>query len=222
MPRKHHTLISTTCDTKALEDAWTSACGGNLQITHRLELRRLATSLWYDTEMNKQGAIQQNHNELLKALTNFKANLQRRKNASDTLTSSRLMEMPEPASAILIANIAYIFRDEINDYTQIDFGNDEHVKLLKVAVDSSISKIADKQGRPVNVPLDEFFIGLRDLYEAASGKKAIAEAHYSNEAKTEFEQLIYLGYQIIRPAQNYDAAYKAYERAISRNSQTTE
>ena len=222
MPRKHHTLISTTCDTKALEDAWTSACGGILQITHRLELRRLATSLWYDTEMNKQGAIQQNHNELLKALTNFKANLQRRKNASDTLTSSRLMEMPEPASAILIANIAYIFRDEINDYTQIDFGNDEHVKLLKVAVDSSISKIADKQGRPVNVPLDEFFIGLRDLYEAASGKKAIAEAHYSNEPKTEFEQLIYLGYQIIRPAQNYDAAYKAYERAISRNSQTTE
>ena len=132
------------------------------------------------------------------------------------------MEVLEPARAILIADIAYTFRDEIDDPVQIDFGNDKHVKLLKAAVDSSISKIAGKQGRPVNEPLDEFFIGLRDLYEAATGKKAIAEEHYSNEPKTEFEQLIYLGYQIIRPAQNYDAAYKAYERAISRNSQTAE
>jgi len=118
--------------------------------------------------------------------------------------------------------MANTFQDEIDDYTQIDFGNPKHMKLLKAAVDSSISKVAGKQGRPVNEPLDEFFIGLRDLYEASTGKKAIAEAHYSNEPKTEFEQLIYLGYQIIRPAQNYDAAYKAYERAISRNSQTTE
>jgi hypothetical protein len=219
---KHSLSTANAYDTEALEDALKGACGGNLQITQRLALRRLATSLWYDTEMNKQGAIQQNHNEPLKALTNFKANLQRRKNASDTLTSSRLMEVPEPARAILIADIAYTFRDEIDDYTQIDFGNDKHVKLLKVAVDSSISKIADKQGRPVNEPLDEFFIGLRDLYEVATGKKATAEARYSNKPKTDFEQLIYLGYQIIRPAQNYDAAYKAYERAISRNSQTTE
>ena len=205
-------------DTAPIETAFEESCSENLQITQRLELRRLATSLWYDTEMNKQGAIQQNHNELLKALTNFKANLQRRKNASDTLTSSRLMEVPEPARAILIADIAYTFRDEIDDYTQIDFGNDKHVKLLKVAVDSSISKIADKQGRPVNEPLDEFFIGLRDLYEVATGKKATAEARYSNKPKTDFEQLIYLGYQVIRPAQEYQAALKAYQRAISRNS----
>ena len=84
-------------DTAPIETAFEESCSENLQITQRLELRRLATSLWYDTEMNKQGAIQQNHNELLKALTNFKANLQRRKNASDTLTSLRLMEVPEPA-----------------------------------------------------------------------------------------------------------------------------
>jgi len=128
------------------------------------------------------------------------------------------MEVPEPARAILLTDIAYTFRDEIYDYTQIDFGNPKHMKLLKAAVDSSISKVAGKQGRPVNEPLDEFFIGLRDLYEASTGKKAIAEAHYSNEPKTEFEQLIYLGYQIIRPAQKYPSALKAYERAISRNS----
>ena len=120
--------------------------------------------------MKKQGGVHQNHHEPLRALTNFKANLQRRKKTSDSLTSSRLMEVLEPARAILIADIAYTFRDEINDYTQIDFGNPRHMKLLKAAVDSSISKVADKQGRPINEPLDEFFVGLRDLYEAATGR----------------------------------------------------
>jgi hypothetical protein len=213
---------SDAFDTEALESTLVTACGGTLQITHRLELRRLVTSLWFDAEIKKQGGANQNDISPLRALTNFKANLQRRKKTSDTLTSSRLMEVPEPARAILLTDIAYTFRDEIDDYTQIDFGNPKHMKLLKADVDSSISKVAGKQGRPVNEPLDEFFIGLRDLYEAATGKKAIAEAHYSNEPKTEFEQLIYLGYQIIKPAQNYDAAYKAYERAISRNSQAAE
>ena len=160
--------------------------------------------------------------EPIKALTNFKANLQRRKKTSDILTSSRLIEIPEPANTILHADIANTFRDEIDDYTQIDFGKDKHVELLKAAVDRSISKVANKQGRPVNEALDEFFIGLKDLYEAATGKTAIAEGHYSNQPKTDFEKLIYLGYQIIRPAQEYEAAYKAYERVISRNSQTAE
>jgi len=126
--------------------------------------------------------------------------------------------VPEPARAMLIAGIAYTFRSEVGDYTQIDFGNTKHVELLKTAVDGSISKVTGKQGRPVNEPIDEFFIGLRDLYEAATGKKAIAKAHYNNQPKTDFEELIYLGYQIIRPAQKYPSALKAYERVISRNS----
>ena len=209
---------SDTYDTEALESTLVTACGDSLQIIHRLEIRRLVTSLWYDVEMKKQGKNNQSHIEPIKALTNFKANLQRRKKNSDTLTSSRLMEVPEPAHAILLSDIAYKFRDELDDYTQIDFGNAKHVELLKASVDSSISKVANKQGRPVNEPLDEFFIGLRDLYEAATGTKAIGETHYSNEPKTDFEKLIYLGYQIIRPAQEYQAALKAYERAISRNS----
>ena len=203
-------------DTEPIETAFEEACFGTLQITHRLELRRLVTSLWYDLEMNKHEISNQNYTEPLRALTNFKANLKRRKKASDTLTSSRLMEIIEPARAILIADIAYTFRNEIDDYTQIDFGNNKHMELLKAAVDSSISKVASKQGRPVNEPLDEFFIGLRDLYEAATGQTAIATAHYNNEPKTDFEKLIYLGYQIIRPAQKYPSALKAYERAISR------
>jgi len=214
---KHRTAVSHACDTEALEDALEAACGGNLQITHRLELRRLAISLWYDVETKKQGTTHQHHVEPLKALANFKANLQRRKRTSDTLTSSRLMEIPEPARAILLADIAYTFRGEVDDYTQIDFGNAKHAKLLKAAVDSSISKISNKQGRPVNEPLDEFFIELRDLYETATVKKAVAGAHYSNEPKTDFEKLMYLGYKIIRPAQAYPSALKAYERATRRN-----
>jgi len=218
MPQKQNTSSNNPPDTEAIEKAFEETCFSNLQITHRLELRRLVTSLWYDAEMKKQGGANQNDISPLRALTNFKANLQRRKKASDTLTSSRLMEIIEPARAILIADIAYTFRDEINDYTQIDFGNPKHMKLLKAAVDSSISKVAGKQGRPINEPLDEFFVGLRDLYEAATGKKAIATAHYNNEPKTDFEKLMYLGYQIIRPAQKYPSALKAYERAISRIS----
>lgn len=218
MPRKHRTLISHTHDTEALEDALTSARATYLPIWHRLELRRLAMSLWYDAEMIKHGTTHLNDGEPLKALTNFNTNLQRRKMASDTLTSSRLMEITERARAMLLSDIAFAFREEVDDYTQIDFGDAKHVELLKATVSSSISKVKNKQGRPVNEPLDEFFIGLRDLYEEATGKKAIAEAHYSNEPKTDFEQLIYLGYQIIRPAQEYQAALKAYERTISRNS----
>ena len=96
MPPEHHTATSHTCNTEALEDALASVCSGNLQITHRLELRRLATSLWFDMEMKQQGTIQQHHVEPLKALTNFRANLQRRKKNSDTLTGARLIEIPEP------------------------------------------------------------------------------------------------------------------------------
>jgi len=205
-------------DTEALENTLESARRYNLQIRHRLELRALALSLRYGAEIKKQGKMKQNHFVPLRALKHFKANLKRRKKTSDKLTSSRLMEVPEPARAILLTDIAYTFRDEIDDYTQIDFGNDKHMKLLKAAVDSSISKVAGKQGRPVNEPLDEFFIGLRDLYEAATGKEAIAGAHFDGKPKTDFEKLMYLGYQIIRPAQEYQAALKAYQRAIRRNS----
>jgi hypothetical protein len=168
MSPKPFTQNIYSVDTEVLENILVSAGRCNLQIRHRLELLALASLLKYDAEIKKQGVTKQNYTEPLRALTNFKANLQRRKKTSDSLTSSRLMEVPEPARAILITDIAYTFRDEIDDYTQINFGNPKHMKLLKAAVDSSISKVAGKQGRPVNEPLDEFFIGLRDLYEAAT------------------------------------------------------
>ena len=148
MHHNHRNLIIPTYDTEVLEKALEEACNGNIQIRHRLEIRNLAISLWYDAELKKQGTTNQKHVEPIKALTNFKANLQRRKKTSDILTSSRLIEIPEPANTILHADIANTFRDEIDDYTQIDFGNDKHVELLKAAVDRSISKVANKQGRP--------------------------------------------------------------------------
>jgi len=218
MSPKPFTQNINSVDTEEIENALEMACNGNLQVTYRFELRRLATLLRYDAKLKNQGGANQNHIEPLKALTNFKANLRRRKKTSDTLTSSRLMEVPEPARAILLSDIAFVFRNDVDDYTQIDFSNARHVELLKVAVDSSISKVSNRQGRPVNEPLDEFFIGLKDLYEAATGKEAIAGAHFDGQPKTEFEKLMYLGYQIIRPAQEYQAALKAYQRAMSRNS----
>ena len=205
-------------NTEEIENALEMACGGNLQVTYRLELRRLATLLWYDAKLKKQGGANQNDIEPLKALTNFRANLRRRKKASDSLTSLRVMDLPEPARTILLSDIAYTFRDEIDDYTQIDFANAKHVRLLQTAVDSSIRKLTNKQGRPVNEALDEFFVGLKNLYESATGKPAIAGAHFDGEPKTDFEKLMYLGYQIIRPAQAYPSALKAYERAIARSA----
>ena len=127
------------------------------------------------------------------------------------------MEIPEPARALLLHGIALVFRNEIDDYTQIDFDNVRHVDLLTLAVANSIEKVTDNQGRPKNAVLDEFFVGLKKLYEVATGQPAIAGAHFNDEPKTDFEKLMYLGYQIIRPAQAYPAALKAYNRAISRN-----
>ena len=219
---KQKMLPSTIYNFQEIEIALKVVCLGNIQTIHLLELRSLSISLWYASEQQKQNKANQNHSESLNALTNFKANLQRRKKTSDLLTSSRLMKIPEPARTILLSDVAFTFREEFDDYTQIDFSNDRHAELLKLAVDSSISKIINKQGRPVNEPLDKFFIGLRDLYEKVTGKEAIARAHYNNKPKTDFEKLVLLGYQIIRPAQEYEAAYKAYERAVSRNSQTAE
>jgi len=218
MPPKPFTQNTYSVDTEEIENALASACNGNLQVTYRLELRALASLLKYDTEMKKQDITNQSNVEPIKALTNFKANLRRRKKTSDIITSSRLMEVPEPARAILLSDIAFVFRNDVDDYTQIDFSNARHVELLKVAVDNSISKVSNRQGRPVNELLDEFFIDLKELYEAATGKEAIAGAHFNGQPKTDFEKLMYLGYQIIRPAQEYQAALKAYERAMSRNS----
>ncbi len=208
-----HQINKTIC-TESLEVVLKIAGDGILPIKYRLELRKLALSLYYGSY---QGVCN-GYSEPYRDISNFKANLLRRRKTKDQTTSSKLMEIPEPARAILLSDIAYTFRDEIDDYTQIDFRNARHVELLGIAVDHSISKVSNKQGRPINEALDEFFIALRELFENVTGKTAIAGTQFDEQPKTDFENLMYLGYQIIRPACSYPSALKAYKRAISRNS----
>ncbi len=47
---------------------------------------------------------------------------------------------------------------------------------------------------------DEFFIGLKTFMSLQLAKKPLLQRITDNEPKTDFEKLIYLGYQIIRPA----------------------
>lgn len=208
----HH--INQSICTESLEAVLKIAGRNRLLIEHRLELRKLVHLLYFASNQRADNG----YSESYQALANFKANLLRRRKTKDQTTISKLIEILEPARSVLMSDIAFVFRDEIDDYTQIDFSNARHVELLKVAVDSSISKVSVKQGRPVNKPLDEFFIGLKALFEDVTGKPAVAGAHFDGQPKTHFEKLMYLGYQIIRPAQGYPSALKAYERAISRNS----
>ena len=150
------------------------------------------------------------------ALKRFKANLKRRTDARDGLTSKRLMDLPEDARAILLSSIAFVFSDEVDEWSQIDFGNEMHVEMLQASVASSLAKLTNPQGRPVNEALDVFFLGLRDLYQKTTGKEATAGAHHDGKPHSDFEKLMYLGYQLIRPANSYATALKAWERALER------
>ena len=102
-----------------IECLLTRSTSADLKVIARLRIKDLISSLYmaaHEINLTKnQGHI----DEISKTLRNLRANLQRRKKASDPLTSSRLMEIPEPARAILLSDIAYTFRDEIDDYTQI-------------------------------------------------------------------------------------------------------
>jgi uncharacterized membrane protein len=62
MHHNHRNLIIPTYDTEVLEKALEEACNGNIQIRHRLEIRNLAISLWYDAELKKQGTTNQTKN----------------------------------------------------------------------------------------------------------------------------------------------------------------
>ena len=184
--QKHKSIFTTLCDTEVLEKSLEEACSGNLQVSYRLELRRLATLLRYDAAVKKQGAANQHHIEPLKALTNFKANLRRRKKTSDIMTSSRLMEIPEPARAILLSDIAFVFWNDIDDYTQIDFSNAKHVELLSIAVDNSISKVSNRQGRP----------GMNHSTNSSSTGELAALLKLGTEPKKEHPQAESQGVQI--------------------------
>ena len=200
-----------------LEELLDSVCTGTLPVADRMELRRLADALCHpSTVTDKPLAEKDQFDAAVAALKRFKANLKRRSDARDGLTSKRLMDLPDDARAILLSSIAFIFRDEIDEWSQIDFGNETHVEMLQASVTSSLTKLTNPQGRPVNEALDAFFLGLRDLYQKTTGKEATAGAHHNGKPHNDFEKLMYLGYQLIRPANSYATALKAWERALER------
>lgn len=191
--------------------------GSPLPITYRFTLRQLVDGLWLSSNENGEPTYDTSAIEdTIAALRRLKANLKRRVTSRDSLTTERLMELPDDARTILLSSIAFIFKDEVDEWSQIDFSNDAHVEMLKASVTSTLDKLNNRQGRPVNEALDVFFIGLRDLYEKLIGQPAIARAHYNGMPHSDFEKLMYLGYQLIRPANPYASALKAWERALER------
>ena len=212
MLKQHQAEISTQ-----LEELLESVCAGPLPVADRLELRRLADALCHASKVTDEPPPNTGRvDAAVAALKRFQANLKRRTAARDRLTSKRLMDLPDDARAILLSSIAFIFRDEVDEWSQIDFGNGAHVEMLEASVESSLTKLTNPQGRPVNEALDVFFLGLRDLYQKTTGKEATAGAHHNGQPHSDFEKLVYLGYQLIRPANSYATALKAWERTLER------
>ena len=200
-----------------LETLFGSTFAGAMPVDERLELRRLVDALCHASSMTDEPLPNTSRvDTAVAALKRFKANLKRRTDARDGLTSKRLMDLPDDARAILLSSIAFIFRDEVDEWSQIDFGNETHVEMLEASVASSLAKLTNPQGRPVNEALDVFFLGLRDLYQRTTGEETTAGAHHDGKPHSDFEKLMYLGYQLIRPANSYASALKAWERALER------
>ena len=205
-----------------LENLFVSFFAHKISTAYLLEIRQLAFTLVLSSDSHENtvlnGAGTNDCKNKPSPLDKFKANLNRRKTNNSLLTSKGISQIPDPYRAILKSNIAYVFRNAINDYAEIDFSKPAHILLLKAAVDASIASVNEQQGRPVNESLVKFFIGLRDLYELATGKPAQASAHFDDQPNSDFEKLIYLGYQIVRGKRPYPSALKAYQRAIARQS----
>ena len=164
--REHQAEISAQ-----LEEILDTVCTGPLPVADRLELLRLVDALCHASKVTDEPPPNTSRvDEVVAALKRFKANLKRRTDARDGLTSKRLMDLPDDARAILLSSIAFIFRDEIDERSQIDFGNETHVEMLEASVASNLAKLTNPQGRPVNEALDIFFLGLRDLYEKTTDK----------------------------------------------------
>ena len=85
---------------------------GPLPIADRLELQRLVDALCHASKVT----VEPLHNTgrvdaAVAALKRLRANLKRRTDARDGLTSKRLMDLPGDARAILLSPIAFVFRD---------------------------------------------------------------------------------------------------------------
>ena len=168
-----------------LENLFVSFFAHKISTAYLLEIRQLAFTLVLSSDTNenkaRNGAGIDDGKKKPSPLDKFKANLNRRKTTNSLLTNKGVSQIPEPYRAILKSDIAYVFRDEINDYAEIDFKKPAHTKLLHTAINMSIAKVNEQQGRPANEALAKFFIGLRDLYEVATGEPAHASAHFDEQ-----------------------------------------
>ena len=204
----------------AFEQLFESFFPPKLETAYLFEIRQLAFALVLSSDSknksNRNSGEISDDRKKPAPLNRFKANLNRRKTNNSVVTDKGISQISEPYRAILKSDIAYVFRDEINDYREIDFARKRHNQLLHVALNNSIAKVNELQGRPFNKVLMTFFIGLRNLYEAASGEEASACAHFDEQPHSNFEKLIYFGYQLVRGSSPYPSALKAYERSIAR------
>jgi hypothetical protein len=91
-----------------LETLFGSTFAGAMPVDERLELRRLVDTLCHASSMTDEPLP--NSSRVDTAVARFKANLKRRTDARDGLTSKRLMDLPDDARAILLSSIAFIFR----------------------------------------------------------------------------------------------------------------
>ena len=48
----------------------------------------------------------------------------------------------------MLSSIAFIFRDEVDEWSQIDFGNETHVEMLEESVTSSLAKLTNPHRQP--------------------------------------------------------------------------
>ena len=113
----HLKPIDCPINISVLEDTLCDACNHVLDIKHRLAIRELAVILSYSENWKTKELTEEGYSGPNQALSNFKANLRRRKKTNDQVTSSKLMKLLEPARSILLSDIALTFRDEIDDYT---------------------------------------------------------------------------------------------------------
>ena len=60
------------------------------------------------------------------------------------------------------------------------------VEMLEASVTSSLAKLTNSQGRPVNEFLDVFFLGLRSLYQITTVKEATAGTHHNGKPHSDY------------------------------------
>ena len=203
---------------KLMEIALENATRGVLPIALRLELRDIVSLLVYQAyQYRHQGEPEQKAiSDTAEALTNLLNKLTRRKRGNDLKTVDAILNLPEAAQNILLMDTALAFRKDIHHFTEIDFGKEQHQKLLDLAIRNSLKKLINPQGRPINNQIDAFFNALTELFKRATGKAPDVSNHYSGLPKTYFEQLVFYGFQLVNHGASYHTALKAYRRAMKR------